>query len=64
MELLVSDAYSLLDGATSAYADNGIKITFFNYSKDSRHWIFTKIRYADIFQLILADVDLFPFVCK
>ncbi len=33
-------------------------------SRDARYWIFTDIRYADIFRLILADIDIFPFVWK
>ncbi len=35
-------------------------------NRDARYWIFADIRYADIFQLILADTDtdtdIFPFV--
>ncbi len=33
-------------------------------SRDGQYWIFADIRYADIFQLILADTDIFPFVWK
>ncbi len=33
-------------------------------TRDARYWIFADIRYADIFQLILADTDIFPFVWK
>ncbi len=34
--------------------------------RDARYWIFADIRYANIFQLILADTDadIFPFVWK
>ncbi len=36
--------------------------------RDARYWIFADIRYADIFQLILADTDadtdIFPFVWR
>ncbi len=32
-------------------------------TRDARYWIFADIRYADIFQIILADTntDIFPF---
>ncbi len=30
----------------------------------ARYWIFADIRYADIFQLILVNTDIFPFVWK
>ncbi len=33
-------------------------------SMDGQYCIFADIRYADIFQLILADTDIFPFVWK
>ncbi len=29
--------------------------------RDARYWIFADIWYADIFQIILADTDIFPF---
>ncbi len=32
--------------------------------RDSRYWIFADIWYANIFQLILADTDIFPFIWK
>ncbi len=35
-----------------------------NLIRDARYWNFADIRYADIFQLILADTDIFPFVWK
>ncbi len=35
------------------------------WNGDARYWIFAEIRYADIFQTILADIntdtDIFPF---
>ncbi len=34
------------------------------YIRDAWYWIFADIRYADIFQLILANIDIFPFVWK
>ncbi len=33
-------------------------------TRDAQFWICADIRYADIFQLILADTDIFPFVWK
>ncbi len=32
------------------------------YFRDAWYWIVAKIRYADIFHIILAGSDIFPFV--
>ncbi len=40
------------------------KLHYSVFIRDARYWIFADIRYADIFQLILADTDIFPFVWK